>query len=43
MHPLNIGIKKKEKFGIIDPVLNNEIEPFIIHWCENDDVNGSSD
>ena len=43
MYPLKIGIKKKEKFGIIDPVLNNEIEPFIIHWCENDDVNGSSD
>ena len=43
MYPLKIGIKKKEKFGIIDPVLNNEIEPLIIHLCENDDVNGSSD
>ena len=43
MYPLKIGIKEEEKFGIMDYILNNEIELFIIHSSENDDVNSSWD
>ena len=43
MYPLKIGIKEEEKFGIMDHILNNEIELFIIHSSENDDVNNSWD
>ena len=43
MYPLKIGIKEEEKFGIMDHILNNEIELFIIHLSENDDVNDSWD
>ena len=43
MYPLKIGIKEEEKFGIMDHILNNEIELFIIHLPENDDVNDSWD
>ena len=43
MYPLKIGIKEEEKFGIMDHILNNEIEVFIIHSSQNDDVNGSWD
>ena len=43
MYPLKIGIKEEEKFGIMDHILNNEIELFIIHSSENDDVNDSWD
>ena len=41
MYPLKIGIKEEEKFAIIDHILNNEIELFIIQSSENDDVNDS--
>ena len=41
--PSKIGIKEEEKFGIMDHILNNEIEFFIIHSSENDDVNDSWD
>ena len=41
--PSKIGIKEEEKFGIMDHILNNEIELFIIHSSENDDVNDSWD
>ena len=43
MYPLKIGIKEEEKFGIMDHILNNETELFIIHSSENDDVNDSWD
>ena len=43
MYPLKIGIKEEEKFGIMDHILNNEIELFIIYSPENDDVNDSWD
>ena len=38
MYPLKIGIKEEEKFRIIDNILDNETELFIIHLSENDDV-----
>ena len=41
--PLKIGIKEEEKFGIMDHILNNKIEIFIIQSSENDDVNDSWD
>ena len=43
MYPLKIGNKEEEKFGIMEHLLNNEIELFIIHSPENDDVNESWD
>ena len=43
MYPLKIGIKEEEKFGIMDHVLNSEIELFIIHSSENGDINYSWD
>ena len=43
MYPLKTGIKEEEKFGIMDHILNNETELFIIHSSENDDVNDSWD
>ena len=43
MYPLKIGIKEEETFGIMDHILNHEIELFIIHSSENDDVNDSWD
>ena len=43
MYPLKIGIKEEEKFGIMDHILNNEIELLIIYSPENDDVNDSWD
>ena len=43
MYALKIGTKIEEKFGIMDHIPNNEIELFIIHWSENDDVNDSWD
>ena len=32
-------IKEEEKFRIMNRILDNKIEPFIIHQSENDDVN----
>ena len=43
IYPLKIGIKKEEKFRIMDHILDNETEPFIIHLSENDDVNDNWD
>ena len=43
MYPLKIGIKERGKFGIMDHILNNKIELFIIHPSENDDVKDSWD
>ena len=43
MYPLKIGIKEEEKFGIMDHVLKNEIELFIIHSSENGDISYSWD
>ena len=43
IYPLKIGIKEEEKFRIMDHILDNETEPFIIHLSENDDVNGNWD
>ena len=40
---MKIGIKEQEKFGIMDHIPNNEIELFIIHSPENDDVNDTWD
>ena len=39
IYTLKIGIKQEEKFHIMDHILDNETEPFIIHLSENDDVN----
>ena len=39
MYPLKTGIKEEEKFGIMDHILNNETELFIIHSSKIDDVN----
>ena len=38
-YPLKIEIKEEEKFRIMDHIINNEIEPFIIHLSEHGDVN----
>ena len=43
MYPLKTAIKDQEKFGIMDHLLNNEIELFIIHFSENDEVSDSWD
>ena len=43
IYPLKIGIKKEEKFRIMDHILDNETETFIIHLSENDDVNDNWD
>ena len=43
MYSLKIGIKEEEKFGIMDHILNNEIELFIIYSSKNDNVNDSWD
>ena len=40
---VKIGIKEEEKFRIMDDILDNEIEPFVIHLSENGDVNDSWD
>ena len=36
---LKTGIKEEENFRIMDHILDNETEPFIINLSENDDVN----
>ena len=43
IYPVKIGIKEEEKFRIMDHILDNETEPFIIHLSENDDVNDNWD
>ena len=43
MYLLKTGIKEEERFGTMDHILNNEIELFMIHSSENDDVNDSWD
>ena len=39
IYPLKIRIKEGEKFRIMDHILDNEIESFIVHLSENNDVN----
>ena len=39
IYPLKIRIKEGEKFRITDHILDNEIESFIVHLSENNDVN----
>ena len=43
IYPLKIGIKEEEKFHIMDHILDNETETFIIHLSENDDVSDNLD
>ena len=43
MYALKIGIKEQEKFGMMNHILSNKNELFIIHPSENDDVNDSWD
>ena len=43
IYPVKIEIKGEEKFRIMDHILDNEIEPFIIHLSENDNVNDNWD
>ena len=43
MYPLKTGIKKEEKFGIMDHILIKDIELFTIDSSENDGVNDSWD
>ena len=38
IYPLKIGIKEEEKFRIMDHIVDNEIEPFIIHFSENNNA-----
>ena len=40
---MKIEIKEEENFRIMNHILDNEIEPFIIHLSGNDDVNESGD
>ena len=40
---IKIGIKEEEKFRIMDDILDNEIEPFVIYLSENGDSNDSLD
>ena len=43
MYQLKIVIKEEKKLGIMDHILNNEIELSIIHSSENNDFNDSWD
>ena len=36
-------IKEEKKFCIVDDIVDNEIEPFVMNLSENGDVNDSWD